>query len=220
MSAYKLDGYINARVSPWAVLQAEILPLLPVSVSWGAGGLSMRSIVLDQRPDAAIYAIEVGRNAERVTPIRYSPSSAVVNRLTIEYAPNAATGAYTQSVTVTSSADPDIATDPTLRPSPWATASQAVFGVRAQTVQTSWVYDSATAEAMALSLVRRMHAPSMLVAYRGGGELGGARPGDLVRVTDSGTSWLDVAALVESVSIDEGDSIVLGLRRYPALGNR
>jgi hypothetical protein len=199
LNAYKLDTYINAPTSPWAWLQAEVLPLLPVSVSTGPEGLAVvpwlaRAVTADQTAEH----LEEGRNCTRESAVVYTSINDVYNELTIHYAPNIETGGTALSSTLTGYRyDAD---DPSTKPSYWCKRSQAVFGRRPLEISAGVVYDPATAESILTDLARWHSHPRREILYTVGRDMDWLRPGDVVALTDADLHLSAAVGLVGSVA--------------------
>ena len=202
LDAFKIDTYINTPVSPWAWLQSEVLPVLPVTVGTGPDGIFVvpwlaRAVVAEQ----AVAILEDGRNVTRRSGLVYTAVGDVYNEITLRYAPNVATGAFAGRRTL--GGYRYAADDPQTSPAYWCKRSQAIFGRRSFVIETSVIYDDATADAVVAHLARRYSHPRREVVFSAGRDLDWLRPGDVVLVTDASVSLAAVPAVVGSISYSD-----------------
>ena len=99
LNGFKLDFAIGERVSPWAFVRDNILPLLPVTVVAGPDGLYL--VVFDYGATAADAVASIDEDAnpsielgQRIT----SDSGHVANHFTISYAHSARTSVYVEQL--------------------------------------------------------------------------------------------------------------------------
>lgn len=217
---YLIDGFANdPSLSNWGWLRSNVLPLLPASVVSGPGGVYVAVWDHNARADQAVAVLEEGRNAERLTPVAFTSSDDVVNKITISFAPNASNNNYALSRTITGALTPEekASTTGTILPNYWCRRSQAVFGVRSKEITTSWVWDSATAELVLAWMARAYTFPRRQVAYWLPRELDYLRPGDVVLLVDKKLSMSKgQVAHVESI-VPESGGIAVGLTWWEPL---
>lgn len=205
LRGYKIDGYINEPVGAWEWLSREILPLLPVSVVYGPGGLYIAPFDPDAPASMAVAHIEHGRNADRITPRTYTGSDEIVNEAAIEFGLNARTGVYAQRRKVGGRLTEADSLSDYVTSDLWAQRSQSHYGrLPQETIQTAYIYDSSTALAVLSWQIRHRSLPRMRVGYQLVRSLDYLRPGDLVTVTDSAQSWSSRVMHVEGVSLAGG----------------
>jgi len=201
LDAYKIDTYINQPVSPWAWLLAEVLPLLPVTVGTGPEGLFVAPwLASELTAKQAIAGLEEGRNCTRQSGAVYTPASEVYNEITLRFAPNDETGGYALHKTI--SGDAWDSSDPNTAPAYWLRRSAATFGRRPLSLESSVIYDPATADGILRHLARRYSHPRREIIYRIPRELDWLRPGDVVTLTDAGLHLSSVPAVVGSIAYD------------------
>jgi len=202
LSSIKIDGYINAAVSPWEWLSSSILPLLPCSPVWGPDGLYVAVWQLGAQVSDAVARIDVGRNAARITPVSMSGSDEVVNRLTLSFAPNGSNGNFSQYRTLTGIRSAVEAADPAVLPNPWCARSQSVgaWGVRESTIETSYIYDQASAEIILGWQARMLSFPRRRVGVLLSERLAYLRPGDAVAFSDADLSVSEQVAHIDSIT--------------------
>ena len=92
LNGFKLAGYIDAPIAPWEWVQANLLPILPLSLVAGAEGVYGVLWEYGNSLDPALVAVdlEVGVNALRVSMVEYTNSTIVTFKL--EYAMRSRTG--------------------------------------------------------------------------------------------------------------------------------
>ena len=195
LNSYKIDTYINTPTSAWAWLQANVLPLLPVTVSTGPGGLAI--VPRLSRLSNPIHHLEDGRDCARASGAVYTPSQDVYNAITINYAPNAETGGMALHNTLDGNGrDPS---DTTVTGSYWCQRSQTVFGRRVLELDAAVVYDPATAGAVLRDRARWHSHPRREIIYSAGRELDWLRPGDDITLTDSSLHLSRVPGIVGTI---------------------
>lgn len=209
LSRYLLDGCISARVSPWDVLRDEILPLLPVSLVSGPAGLYPVVWRYDARPEDADHILDADADpaVERIGRIRYD-SSDRANRLTLSYAYSYRRAVHAGAITYGAAGDEGVTVHPLCT---WARARTGREVSR--TLETAWVYDTATAYAVMEWQTYAYCLPTRTVDY--------ALPeadyitierGDVVRLTDS-TVYLDGAVgLVSDVRTTGGGLLEVSIQ--------
>ena len=202
LSAFRFDCVVSARVKPLDWLQAQILPLLPVSVDRSGDGASLIVWRYDATPEDATAVLDADSDAmiERATNIS-ADSSDIINRWTMNYAYSVRTGQYcevatrgNQTVTadgVTTLGDQDA----------YCIASQARYGVVEKTIESVCVYDDATAGAILAWMARAYAFPRRTVGYVVPSSYQ-LYKGQIVRLTDSRVSIADQLAIVAELQID------------------
>ena len=202
LSAFRFDCVVSARVKPLDWLQAQILPLLPVSVDRSGDGASLIVWRYDATPEDATAVLDADSDAmiERATNIS-ADSSDIINRWTMNYAYSVRTGQYcevatrgNQTVTadgVTTLGDQDA----------YCIASQARYGVIEKTIESVCVYDDATAGAILAWMARAYAFPRRTVGYVVPSSYQ-LYKGQIVRLTDSRGSIADQLAIVAELQID------------------
>jgi hypothetical protein len=202
LSAFRFDCVVSARVKPLDWLQAQILPLLPVSVDRSGDGASLIVWRYDATPEdaTAVLDAEADTLIERATPISVD-SSGIVNRWTLNYAYSVRTGQYCEVATrgndsvtadgVTTLGDQDA----------YCLASQARYGVVEKTIDTVCVYDDATAGAILAWMARAYAFPRRSVGYVVPSSYQ-LHKGQIVRLTDAKVSITDQLAIVAELQID------------------
>jgi len=202
LAPYRFDCVVSARVKPLDWLQAQILPLLPVSVDRSGDGASLIVWRYDATPEDATAVLDAEADAliERATPISVD-SGGIVNRWTMNYAYSVRTGQYCEVATrgndtvtadgVTTLGDQDA----------YCLASQARYGVIEKTIDTVCVYDDATAGAILAWMARAYAFPRRTVGYVVPSSYQ-LHKGQIVRLTDAKVSIADQLAIVAELQID------------------
>ena len=223
LNAYAIDTFINSPVSPWAWVSSNLLPLLPVTVGVGPDGLYVTPwLHRDLRADQALIELEHGRNVERDGGLVYSSWNEASNDITLRFGPAADTGNYALRRRV--SPDDYDPNDPDSRPDFWCRRS---FGVLSEVLElqaarrvlaldSSAIFDAATAEAVLASMSRRHSFPRREVVVAAGRELDWLRPGDVVTYTDADVHLASSCALVGSIGYG-ADNLVIQLVLFEPL---
>lgn len=166
LSRFLLDGVITDRVSPWDVLQDEILPLLPVSLCSGPNGLYV--VVWQFNATAADATVRIDADANpaigREGRVKYD-SEDRANRISLSYAYSYRAGTYCAQVVF--GAAEDVETDPATVVHALCDFSRRRVGYPVdRSTQTAWVYDTSTAYAVCEWQAAAYALPSRTVQYR------------------------------------------------------
>jgi hypothetical protein len=202
LSAFRFDCVVSARVKPLEWLQAQILPLLPVSVDRSGDGASLIVWRYDATPEDATAVLDADTDTmiERATSISVD-SADIINRWSMNYAYSVRTGQYCEVATrgndtvtadgVTTLGDQDA----------YCLASQARYGVIEKTIESACVYDDATAGAILAWMARAYAFPRRTVGYVVPSSYQ-LHKGQIVRLTDAKVSITDQLAIVAELQID------------------
>lgn len=203
LEAYSLAGYLDAPTLRWQWLQANVLPLLPIAVRSGPGGVY--PIWLDMDDHRIVADMLEGRDASRVVgggPLVEDQS--LFNEVVMQYALDANTGEF-RATSVVGPSPGRTAVDGTTpsneRGSVWAEASwhryQQVFS---HPMTTSVVYDPATAGLVAARLLRWHALPWRLLVLQLDATWLWLRLGMLVQYTYTDLGLTERRAWVESIT--------------------
>ncbi len=216
LNAYKIDAYINKAVNAWQWLQREVIPLLPVIQRETSDGLFFQYINWRATSTDAVRRLDAGSGQiERSGPVRTTGGD-VYNEVTVSYAPFATSQRYRRRRVVTAkdgkmSTDPVSGTDSRVSGSYLAQVSQAQFGVRPLEVQSSAVWDDATASRIAQDKIAELAIPKRAIAYTAGPELEGLEVGSVVLLNDPEVAIIDEPAILMDVVVGAGQSVALTL---------
>lgn len=202
LSAFRFDCVVSARVKPLDWLQAQILPLLPVSVDRSGDGASLIVWRYDATPEDATAVLDADSDSmiERATNIIVD-SSDIINRWTMNYAYSVRTGQYCE---VATRGNQTVTADGTTTlgdQDAYCIASQARYGVVEKTIESVCVYDDATAGAILAWMARAYAFPRRTVGYVVPSSYQ-LYKGQIVRLTDSLVSIADQLAIVAELQID------------------
>ena len=202
LSAFRFDCVVSARVKPLDWLQAQILPLLPVSVDRSGDGASLIVWRYDATPEDATAVLDAEADAliERATPIT-TDSGSIVNRWTMNYAYSVRTGQYCEVATRGNDTTTADGTTTLGDQDAYCLASQARYGVIEKTIDTVCVYDDATAGAILAWMARAYAFPRRTVGYVVPASYK-LYKGQIVRLTDARVSIADQLAIVAELQID------------------
>jgi len=216
LNDYKIDCAIDARVNIWEWLSANLLPLLPCSIATGPEGLYPVLWRYDARADQARWTIDVDADPtiSRAGRVKID-SSKVANRFRIDFCRNRRTDEPMQYRGLDATYDPD---EPSVRGSYLCAVSQARYrssrdsGVREKQLDTSIIWDVATADAILAVQARAYALARRTVSYVVGGERWDAiERGDIVTITDSEIGLEAQVAMVREVQWDSSGSVGLSL---------
>jgi hypothetical protein len=172
-----LGGVLDDAVSPYAVLQDDLLPLAPVSITAGSEGL----FPVVWQPDAEpIDHLEAGPGVVRVDRVRYIRSSReVINKIRVDYAISADTSEPKLQLAISGQAD-----DGEIYGSPYALDSQTRYGVRDESLESRWIWRRSTALKVGQTRLRRSAFLERGVMYRVGIDRAWLERGQMITLTD------------------------------------
>lgn len=209
LSRFLLDGCISASVSPWEVLRDEILPILPVSLVSGPAGLYPVVWRYDARPEDATHRLDADADpaVERVGRVVYDGSDRA-NQLELAYAYSYRRAVYAGSIRLGAVGDEDATAHPL------CTWSRARTGrVLSRRVESAWVYDTATAYAVAEWMAYAYCLPTRTVEMRlPEAQFVDLERGDVVTVTDSSVYLDEAVGLVREVLTDGSGYLVASVQ--------
>jgi hypothetical protein len=202
LTTYRFDCVVDSRVRPLDWLQAQILPLLPVSVDRSGDGASL----IVWRYDATYQDVSAVLDAdadpliERATPIS-TDSSSIANRWTLRYRYSVRTGQFTDSVQrgnetvvvngATQRAEPDA----------YCLASQGRYGIIERVIDSACIYDETTAGAILAWMARAYAFPRRTVSYVVPSAYQLSK-GQIVTLTDAKVSFTEQLCIVSDLQID------------------
>lgn len=203
LNRYRLAGYLDSTVTPSEWLRQAILPLLPMAIVGGVGGLSplLAEWLSGERAPAIPIGPEQGFVLADLVRERTGDRASAVS---LEYGFRPDTSAYSLTVDA-SSATTGITTD-------------GLDGVTS--MQTRFVWDGATAFLMAADMLRVRAARSRTLRYTvedvgryGPGGTMELREGRTVEVTDAGLSLSRARGVITEIEIDpQGMVVAVDLR--------
>ena len=212
LAPFLLDGTISTRVSPWEVLRDQILPILPVSIVTGPEGLY--PVVWRMNASTADATVRIDADAnpaiERVGRVRYDAEDRA-NLISVKYAYSYRTKAYLAQVTF--GAAEDHAADDSIIVHPLCEWSRARTGqVLDRVIETAWVYDRATAYAVAEWIAVSTALPQRSVEYRVPEvDYLHVERGEVATLTDADLYLTDALCLVREVRTDGSGYLTLTL---------
>lgn len=217
LNAYKFSGYINQSAGPWEWVEANLLPLIPVSVVSGPGGIYPVVWKFDAIASDAIEIIDADSGiAVRDGPVAYEVEPIDVrNNIRLDYALNADDQEPRRFIVLRGDPDPD---NPNEMGSYYAEVSYSRFGSAAATISSNIVYDDDTARAILLWKIRAEGFLHRSITYTLPKSFAWLGLGDVVELTDSDLSISARVALVQSIrwATEETISITLLVVDDPA----
>ena len=210
LSSFKVDGYIDERVSPWDWLVDNILPLLPISILPGPRGYYPVVWRLNATAEEAVAHLNADEGqVERDSAITYSKTSEVVNDFTLSYSPDLNRGGFRTTLRLHGDETVDVSEDVLLTRA--CIVSRTKYGTRSEELESDWVWEPATALAVLQWRAAAYALPRRSVSYAVGAEWGWLRVGDVITVTDSEVWFAETVCLLTSVRWADETTIVLGL---------
>lgn len=205
LSAFKLDFTIDAAVTPWDFISANILPLLPISIVSGPDGLYPIVWRYEATADDAVCHLDTASDplVERASNVSYD-SSQIANDWTLNYALSIRTGAYAGNLRVAA------LYDSISEPSLYARLSQSRYRradgtplVAPRTIESPVIYAESTARAV-LGWMSRAYAFSRrrveyLVPEAAYGWL---ERGQVLTITDESLHFDRQVAILEGMETD------------------
>lgn len=203
----------DRRIDMWDWIEANLLPVLPLSAVRTPDGLDFVLWRWDATSSDAVAHLVEGENAVRLGGVGTTSRGAVRNELRLAYAPDVATSSYTRTAILTG--DPD-----TLRIENDSVAhrdcvrSRQLFGkTLTWEGSTDVVYSDTTAFRILRDKARELALPSEHVGYSVGPLVGAhLAAGDVVVVTDAGIGWDEVLCFVENKPAEAGEEFGLAVR--------
>lgn len=201
LNRYKMAGYIDDECVP-SRLAEEIIRTLPISAEMGPRGI--RPILWPWLDDPSTISARThlidGRNCHLASPMSFSTTA--LNSVFIQYAWDPESGTYSKSYTASSGNNAYGRVGRSRVPRPHVRG-----GTEDMTkIQTRWVWDEATAQAMAQARLRALAIPRRVFSvmvdrdlYGFGGSIVELRPGMPVLVTCSRFSIASELAHVSAV---------------------
>jgi len=209
LNLFKVAGFIDSPVSPWEWTEDNLLPLLPVSVVSGAEGIYPVVWEMDANAAQAVEKITANQagGAVRVGPVSYENSPLdVINEIRIDWAYIPTTGKHRMFTTLKGTPDPDSFREFS---NYYARASAGRYGSRAETITTEIVYDAATIQRVLNWKIRASGFLHRSVSYRVDKSYGWVNLGNVVTVTDSDLSLSDRVGLVQSITWESEEALIL-----------
>jgi len=218
LNKYLVDACVQPSpgetIRPWSWLSSELLPLLPVSISFGADGL----YPVLWRPDATTRDAVAKLNADgdgncvRLGAVNYSQAATARNDVIVAYGRDAKRNKHTRRVRVTG--DPTIAErDSNANLDLMCRRSFARYGHRSEAVRANVIWDPGTAGRIARWRAAAFALPTRRIDYEVEQDLLWLDPGAVVTLTDTELGLSSAVALVESITL-AGVSPRVSLRLY------
>lgn len=207
LNSFKIDCAIDERTKIWEWLQANLLPILPVSIATGPEGIYV--VVWRYNATAADATLRLDADedptVQRASRVKVD-SSRVTNQFRFNFCVNRRTGQAMQyrGLDATYNAD-----EPSVRASYLCAVSQARYrssrdsGVRPEEITSSVIWDVATADAILAVRARAYALARRTVDYIvSGSEYDDVERGDVVLLTDTEIGIVDQLAIVREVQVD------------------
>ena len=201
LQGYLIDAYIDEPVGVWEWVQGNLLPILPISIRYGPAGLYpvvWRSVIEDESP-LQLLDVDAG-DVVRVGVVETSSTlhGELANTIRVAYGIDAMTGDHRAAYLL--HGDPDRIVNGTSTASSRITRiSVARYGEVPVELQTSVVWDPATAAAVAYQAALRHALPVRRINYLCPQSFGWLEEGSGVQVTDSELSLSNVFGLISEV---------------------
>lgn len=212
LNRFKLAGCVLEGVSPFEFISANLSPILPMSMVLGPYGLYPVPWRFDAILRDAVEHIdrEADPTIDRDGPVQYETSiKDIVNEFKLRWALRLRTGSTRGMSVLTGSRNED---NPDEAESVYCYQSQARYGVKAMDVETTLVYDAATAGLVLAWWARAKSLPTRTITYVVGYDRAWLERGDPVAITDPELHMDQQMALVEQLTYREDGTIRLRLR--------
>tara|TARA_R110000824_G_scaffold122172_3_gene278956 strand:- start:3453 stop:5117 length:1665 start_codon:yes stop_codon:yes gene_type:complete len=213
LDGFLLDFHINDQVESWDLIQDQVIPLLPVTWWVGPRGLSVRRWPYDATMADAVAHLDADRGADRVSVVRRSSASQVVNQLGISFAQNAETDDTIGRLVYAPTTQANLADQEV---NPYSVASARRHGTReADDIAAEFVTDASTARAVLDWRIRWESTTHEMVTYAGPLPWVALNPCDVVTVTDTELGWASKLFIVTGVLRTPGPTTELALVSVP-----
>jgi hypothetical protein len=196
LQAFKFGGYIDKPIAPLKWLNEHIVPLLPVSIAAGAGGIYPIVWRYDATAEDAVEAITAGPQFERQGAVSYE-SEDVFNEIRLRYGFAQWREDFTRSITISGEPAKD---DPEQISSTYTRASFSRYGTQAKEIESVMVYDPATAAAIVKWQARAFAFRRRSISYAADYRFGWLERGDIVTITDTDLHLAGRVCLVQSIT--------------------
>ncbi|MCP3958831.1 MAG: hypothetical protein GY719_13340 [bacterium] len=198
LNRFQVSGFLEEPVSPWEWLEDQLIPLLPISMATGPGGLYPILWRADAGESDAVAELVAGPDLQRDGPVSY-PSKDVVNEIRLDYAVRADSGDFMRSATVTGE---DVGTFDRFT-TVYSRVSRRRYGKKEEAMETEIVYDTATAKLILSWQVRARGFPWRELSYEADPRRWGwLTRGTVVTLTDLDLHFERQVALVRDRSWD------------------
>lgn len=196
----RVATYINdPEVTPWAWLEAHVLPLLPISIVRTEDGLA--PVIFDPalHLGSEVAHFEEGPDFRRVGPWQVERDAEdIINTLRISYAPDGTDSAFIRRFSVVS----EVEDSNEEVESHYSRVSVSRYGIREEELELDAVWSDATAQAVALDRVRLGSMPFEVAEFRAACSEGWLQVGQAILLTDSAAFYEKVTAVVIGRSWD------------------
>jgi len=201
LNRFVVSGYIDAAIVPFEWLQDNLIPLLPIEVVAGPGGMWAVLWPYSANRSLSVHTIEDGVNATRVSQVTYDRGPRnVVNEIRGSYAIDGQDGALR---TLVHGPSGDVGPGSASSIHSQASATRG-WGVISKEMDTDIVWDAPT---MAMILSWQIIAqafPTRIVTYELGAEADWLELGAQVIVIDAGVHLDTVAVIMDKEHTDTG----------------
>jgi len=225
-----IDCYINdPQIRPWEWVRSNLLELLPIAIRNGNSGVFPRVRLFGMRGTIdTVASITEGPTFTAVGPITTQTELGDIrNTISLRYAPNATESMdYRRAVTISSDPGEDTITttkaftkDPNEYSSAYSVFSQSRYGLRAETLESKVIYDTASA---GLILTERLRAKGFMERtqpFTCATHWGWLAVGDFISLTSSETGMSNAVAEITSKTFTgSGWDLVLTYDDDPLMG--
>jgi len=202
LDRFDVGGYYDAAIVPFEWLQDNLIPLLPIEVVTGPDGLWPLLWPHSPRREDAIFTIEDGVNATRVSQVTYDRGrKEVVNELRAEYAIDGTAGAL-RTLTHGPKAISGDVSQTTSRHSQLSAARP--HGTVSRSFETDIVWTDRTMRAILSWQIIAQAFPTRIATYELGAEADWLELGAQVIVIDAGVHLDTVAVIMDKEHTDTG----------------
>jgi hypothetical protein len=215
INSFKLGFAIVEPTEVWDWIRSELLPILPAEwVETDLGGyIQPWNLDADKTQRRGHLDMTPGGDVERDGRVKYG-GGRIVNEISVQYSFGGEQFRPLKTVVLTAGADEGgkaTIVDKNVRPNAWCRVSQSFFGLRqASPVQTTIVYDSATANLIAKHLALRHAIPRRAVQVSGPLVLDRFRVSEVLTLQADDLYWIAQPVQVRAKKII-GDKVTLTL---------
>ena len=185
LNKYRFAGYVNdSTVGAYEWLVGNILSYLPITIISGPDGLKpiLNQLAYIGTLDPVMsITLDADSEFEQLDAIEtMNSSSDLTNRITIKYAKNGLNQEYTHQIRVT-----DVAEKLTDIESIYSINSINKYGVQTESIETDYIYNTSTAQAIGLDIVRQRSVLQRMFSIVGSFQYGNLQIGDILQLSSN-----------------------------------
>lgn len=210
----KIDTHINERVNVYEWLTSQLVPLLGAVQRTSSQGIYWQYIRLDAKKQDATFSINTAHSGTRRNSSILYVTNDPINELTLDYGYNVL-GKYIKRASFTSALKRLSRKDTTVKinddrvyPDMLCTKSQAIYGVKSELIQSSLIWDEATAFEILRRRIRARALPKRSVQVSVQEKFSSLQLGSVGLFTDSELSITEEVVLLDDIQITANETLL------------